>query len=510
MHYADIESVVGTILLVQVLIAANTSKAAGRLRRLVGDTDVSLQTAHGWRQLLDRLADSPLDLLLVNRALLADSPSDVIGAVRRLPDAPDVVVVTDREDEIDRTEMLTLGCMEVLYGGLPPPLLKEALLAILDRVRQARTQNVEQVRSRTAPRLHNLVTNSPAMIAFVKVVRRVAPSHTSLLITGETGVGKEWLARAVHAEGPRRKGPFVAVNCGALPESLLESELFGHVEGAFTGASRTRRGVFETAHRGTLFLDEIAEMPTHLQVKLLQVVQSREIQRVGGEHPISVDVRIIAATNRTLETELEAGTFRQDLYYRLGVVTLTVPPLRERPEDIPALLESYLDHFRGQFPQQIERLEPAALEALIRYDWPGNVRELINVVERAMLLSEKNAISLADLPPSIAGTTTMAIPSAAPHSISGLPPDWVSLPLKELRTTVIFDLERTYLQYHLEATGGRVGETAARVGLNPRSLFQKMRQLGLKKEDFRQSLSPLEELRDSPASRSYRSRGKRE
>jgi len=472
-------------MLIQVLIAANTSKNISRLNRLLAGADVSLRSARGRNQLLDRLADSPVDLLIIGRTLLTNSPADIVRAARRLPEAPDVVVLTDREDEVDRAELLTHGCAEVLFDGLPTPLLREAVLALIDRIRQIRTQNVEQPRARTTPRLHNLVTKSPAMLNFVKTVRRVAPSHTSLLITGETGVGKEWLARAIHAEGPRRMGPFVAVNCGALPESLLESELFGHVEGAFTGASRTRRGVFESAHRGTLFLDEIAEMPTHLQVKLLHVLQSREIQRIGDEQPISVDVRIIAATNRELESEIEAGSFRRDLYYRLSVVTLAVPSLRERREDVSVLVESYLDHFRGQFPQQIERIDDAALDALVEYDWPGNVRELINVVERAMLLTEGDSITLSDLPPAITHASPLAHkPVGAPFS--HLPDDWLSLPLKELRMSVFTGLERAYLCHHLSITGGRVGLTAVRIGLDPRSLYQKMKNLSIRKEDFHQ------------------------
>jgi DNA-binding NtrC family response regulator len=318
-------------------------------------------------------------------------------------------------------------------------------------------------------------------------------SDTSLLITGETGVGKEWLARGIHADSPRRDGPFVAVNCGALPETLLESELFGHEEGAFTGATRVRRGLFETAHGGTIFLDEIGEMPLHLQVKLLRVLESREVQRVGAEVPLRLDVRVMAASNRDLEAEVEAGGFRPDLYYRLGVVTLAVPALRERREDIPTLARSYIDHFSHQFPHTVERIAPEAMAALVEYDWPGNVRELMNVIERAMLLCEGRAITSVDLPDAVGGLASSGPPGGSLDELDGdvsalgsaLPDPWLETPLKDLRDALVASLERAYLSALLERTRGRVGETARRAGIDPRSLYAKMRRLGLRKEDYR-------------------------
>jgi transcriptional regulator with PAS, ATPase and Fis domain len=238
-------------------------------------------------------------------------------------------------------------------------------------------------------------------------------------------VGKERLARAIHAESRRSKGPFVAVNCAALSESLLESEPFGHEEGAFTGATRSHRGCFEIAHKGVIFLDEIGELPNHLQVKLLRALQDREITRVGSEQSFQVDVRMMAATNRDPREEVKTKRLREDLYYRLNVVTLTIPPLRQRSEDIPDIVASYLPWLRPRVGRDVTSIAPEALEALAHYSWPGNVRELINVIERAMLLCEGEQIRLADLPDTIrlpqAGSGTRASPLSRPAHSTTLP-----------------------------------------------------------------------------------------
>ena len=321
------------------------------------------------------------------------------------------------------------------------------------------------------------------------VVERVVASDATLLIMGETGVGKERLAQAIHGESPRSAGPFISVNCGALSESLLESELFGHEEGAFTGASRARRGWFELAHNGTIFLDEIGEMPKHLQVNLLSVLQTREVQRVGAESMVSIDVRVVAATNRDLLEEVEANRFRRDLYYRLGVVSLTIPPLRERREDIPKLLATMIEHFRTEIPHDVVGVSSRAREALCEYDWPGNVRELMNVVERAMLLTTNEEISPEDLPESISGLVAGDVELPTPQVMDDenlqVPREWLTLPLRDAREKLVTEFERAYLASLLESTGGRIGETAKKAGIQPRSLFDKMRRHGLKKEDYR-------------------------
>ena len=323
----------------------------------------------------------------------------------------------------------------------------------------------------------------------MRVVSRVVDGEASLLLLGETGVGKERLARAIHAEGPRAQGPFVTVNCGALPEALLESELFGHEEGAFTGATRSRRGMFELAHGGTLFLDEIGEMPYHLQVKLLRAVQEHEIQPVGSEKATTIDVRVMAATNCDLAQDVDAGEFRRDLYYRLSVVSLTVPPLRERRQDIPELVDSYIDYFSTRIGGEVSGIASDALDALGDYAWPGNVRELINVIERAMLLADDDEIALEDLPAAIGhphgppAATFHIGPDA--HTTFTIPEPWLADDLRAVRRRVVHSVERAYLAGLLQATGGRIGDTATRAGIDPRSLYDKMKAHGLRKEDFK-------------------------
>jgi DNA-binding NtrC family response regulator len=367
--------------------------------------------------------------------------------------------------------------------------LRNLLRTILDRRRAEADQSIEASIAVERPKLSDFISASPAMQAFMEVVDRVVDTDASLLILGETGVGKERLARAIHGESRRSDGPFVAVNCGALPETLLESELFGHEEGAFTGATRMRRGWFELAHGGTLFLDEIGEMPLHLQVKLLRALQERAIQPLGSEKAIRVDARVMAASNRDLERAVEQKEFRGDLYYRLGVVSLTLPALRDRSADIPALVANYIDHFATTIGRDVSGIENGAMDALMRYLWPGNVRELMNVIERAVLLCSNERIGVQHLPRSIAGAgDTAAGPTGFPGASEGgvgTRSDWLDRTWRAVRRDMVAQLERAYLDALLAATGGRVGETARRAGMEPRSLYGKMRKHGLRKEDYR-------------------------
>jgi DNA-binding NtrC family response regulator len=452
--------------------------------------DVIVETVAHKRDVGPELARKNGDLLLVSRALVAEPAPDAIRALRGLPEAPDVVVLCQKEQPEDRARLLAAGASAVLTADLSSPVLRELLSAILARRLEQAMGGAAERRSALDPRLSDFVTSSPAMQAFMSMVNRVVASDTSLLILGETGVGKEHLARAIHAESPRTAGPFISVNCGALTETLLESELFGHEEGAFTGATRARRGCFELAHRGTLFLDEICELPQHLQVNLLHVLQRREIQRLGSESRVSIDVRVMAATNRDIAEEVKAKRFRNDLYYRLSVVTLSIPPLRERREDIPALAEAYLDYYRAHIRRNVQRVSAEALEALRQYTWPGNVRELVNIIERAMLLSSGEEITLPDLPESV--QFAVAEPGAAaalldPAEPLRSPAQWIDEPLETVRRKALESVERAYLDALLRATNGRIAETARRAGIQPRSLFEKLRRYGLEKKHYRPS-----------------------
>jgi DNA-binding NtrC family response regulator len=474
-------------MLIRVLLAVEPLATRRRVARLVQPAGVELTSATTRDGLWEQLTHEDFDLVLLAGSFLADQPGALVSSIRRLPEPPEIMVLRPREDAAERAQLLTAGCLAVLWLGLPDAMLAEAIGAFITRRRQDAVRQLRADRPTERYSLDDFIAASPAMQRFLPLARRVVASDSALLVLGETGVGKERLARAIHAEGPRKDGPFLALNCGALPESLLESELFGHEEGAFTGATRARRGYFELAHRGTIFLDEIGEMPAHLQVKLLRVIEDHRVRRVGGERAIPIDVRIMAATNRELEAEMRAKRFRADLYYRLAVVTLTLPPLRERHDDVPLLLQHYLDYFRALLGRPVTAIQPAAQQALIAYDWPGNVRELINVIERAVLLCPGHEIRVADLPPSIAGRG---------RGDRGRRPDgeaaWGTVsesllhrPLASARAELVAEFERHYLARLLEATRGRLRETARRARVNERTLYDLMRRHGLRKESYR-------------------------
>ncbi len=475
-------------MLVRILLRLDPAPLARRVARLIAQPNVLVHAAPKRQGLWEGLARESCDLVVLSRAALPGSPREVLSALRQLPDRPELIVLEERDDARARAELLAAGCYEVLSATLADDVLARTLRNLVARRREAAVTQLRAEQPEGEFHLADFAAASEPMQELLRLARRVAASDSSLLVLGETGVGKEWLARAIHAEGRRAAAPFLAVNLAAVPEPLLESELFGHEKGAFTGAVRSRRGYFELAHRGTLFLDEIGDLSPHLQGKLLRVLQERSIQRVGGEETIEVDVRVMAATNRNLEEAMRERQFRNDLYYRLSVVTLTVPPLRERREDIPPLVQSYLERFRRQLGRATHALAEEALAALVDYPWPGNVRELINVMERAVLLCDGPLVQLEDLPESIARHAQgPGLSPAARGAQLGvdLPADWLARPLGEVRREVVAELERRYLAEQLAATGGRVGEAARRAGLDPRSLYGKMRRLGLAKEEFR-------------------------
>ncbi|MBC8374267.1 MAG: sigma-54-dependent Fis family transcriptional regulator [Phycisphaerae bacterium] len=472
-------------MLLRVILAINDNVTRKRIRQILRNTDVSVDVLKGRKDVWARALTKGGDVLLIDQDAVEDAIQRGVEIDPSLLTMPAVVAISDYQPPAKQAELIASGCEGTLHADLPEQTLREALLAILEK-RQAFVDASVLRRPMATPQLSDFVSESPTMQAFMDTVLRVVQSSTSLLILGETGTGKERLARAIHAESPRAEGPFVAVNCGALPESLLESELFGHEEGAFTGATRARRGSFELAHGGTIFLDEIGDMPLHLQVKLLRVLQEYEVQRVGGEQPFAVDVRIMAASNRDLARQVEEKQFRQDLYYRLSVVTLEVPPLRERKEDIPALAGSYIGFHQMRIGCEVYDIDAKAVEALVQYAWPGNVRELINVIERAMLLCRTDTITLADLPVGIQGfVPPQGGGISIPRDPAQVPSAWLARPLRELRDSMLADLERVYLAAMLCETNGKIDRTAERAGIDPRSLFDKMKQYGLAKEDFR-------------------------
>jgi len=303
------------------------------------------------------------------------------------------------------------------------------------------------------------------MVKLLETVAQVAPSEAPVLITGDSGTGKELIAGAIHFNSPRKDGSFVKVNCAALTETLLESELFGHEKGAFTGAHRLKEGRFRQADGGSLFLDEVSEMSLGMQVKLLRALQEREVTRVGGEEVIKVDVRVIAATNKDLIQEIESERFREDLYYRLNVVTLNVPLLRERKEDIPLLAQHFLSTFAEKNRKQIKGFTPQAMDQLLKYDWPGNVRELMNAVERAVVLSRSEYLDEQDLPLVIKDALSDEEKSPSRDAV---PAD---LPLE--------DVEKATILKTLESTDGNKSEAARRLGITRKTLHKKLKKYGM-------------------------------
>jgi len=468
----------------RTLVAAEPGDTRRRVMSTLDELDAIGESVRPGDDFWRRVGIKPVDLVVLDESALDQLGIRTIGELRGLPDAPEVVALLTHEDPKLRAQLLTAGAYAVLLAELPDDLFREAFAALTARRLQETREQLRSVPDEDF-RLGDYVTSSPAMRAFLRSARRIAAQDTTVLLLGETGVGKGLLARSLHNESPRADGAFVSVNCGAVPETLLEAQLFGHERGAFTGADRARRGYFELAHGGTLFLDEVGEIPPHLQVKLLGVLEDRKVTPVGSERSLPIDIRLIAATNRDLPAEVEEGRFRSDLFYRLNVVNLTLPPLRDRTEDIPEIAQSYVDHFRARMGSDVERMSVPAQRALLRHPWPGNVRELANAVERAVIMAVGAEIELEDLPTDLQELGPERPSSIDAHATAEPDPAWLDRTWTEVRRSVIEEAEMRYLRGLLAASQGRVGETAKRAGMDPRSLHQKMRKYGLRKEDFR-------------------------
>jgi DNA-binding NtrC family response regulator len=451
--------------------------------------------------LLDSLRADPRHLVIglatghdTERASEPEIVRELVDALGALPERTGLILLHPDDDPHTHAALLSAGCVAVLWTGLSNEGLAEALASLFDRRRDDVIARVHT--TRPAPP-EPLVAVSPAMLAVLETARRIAVADTPVLLLGETGVGKERIAQLLHAWSARSRGPFVVVNCAAIPAELFESELFGHERGAFTGAIRTRRGQFELANRGTLFLDEIAETPLAQQAKLLRALQERRIRPVGGDRELAVDVRVIAATNRDMRLEIEAGRFRRDLYYRLGVVEVEIPPLRERPADIRELVRRHAEMFATRLGRATPQPTAAAMAMLERHSWPGNVRELVNVIERSVLLASGSELEIEDLPPELHREPIDSSPPpsppepalepihADPSALVSLPEAWLEQSWKLVREQLLLAGERAYLVGLLRATGGRIGTSARRAGMSERALFDKMKRHGLRKEDYR-------------------------
>ncbi|HEV2130790.1 MAG TPA: sigma-54 dependent transcriptional regulator [Longimicrobiaceae bacterium] len=415
---------------------------------------------------LAALEGQPADLVISDLSMPAMDGMQLLDEVTARHAGTLFVLMTAFGDERAAVRALKAGA----YDYVPKPFDNEEIRAIVRRAREVLALRAENARLREelAGEYRGLIGDSPAMREVYRIIRRAGPADVTVLITGESGTGKELVARALHAESQRARRPFVALNCSALPGELVESELFGHLRGAFTGADRDREGLFEAADGGTLFLDEIGDLALDAQAKLLRALEERQITRVGATRPTTVDVRVIAATHQPLDRLVAEGAFREDLLYRLRVITLELPPLRERRGDIPAIAAHFLSEFSVRHRRAHLGVTEAARRALLAHDWPGNVRELRNALERAVVLAEGDAIEPSDLPASIAGASAPLRPADAALA---------ELPYVEARTRAAEAFDRSFLAAALERHGGNVSATARALGLHRQSLQKLLRRL---------------------------------
>lgn len=403
---------------------------------------------------------SHYDVVLSDIHLANDTNGhDVLRRVRDNSGSTPVILMTAYADIEGAMTAVGQGAYDYLAKPIEPTELKRMVSEAIARRKLAQSADPGSDRAASHGAAGQIVGTTPAMLAVYKTVAHVAPTMATVLIVGESGTGKELVARAIHARSPRVSKPFVAVNCGALPESILESELFGHERGSFTGASATKRGLFEEAKGGTLFLDEIGEISPKMQVQLLRVLQEGEIRRVGAAETIKVDARVVAATNRDLKGEVGAGRFREDLLFRLQVVTVCVPPLRERKGDIGLLIRHFIARHAERLGRPAPRVAAEVYEMLASYDFPGNVRELSHIIERAMLLAREGVITGSDLPQEVASAWS-AHSSGAGGTMGSLADDWPTLAI----------LERRYIDRVLSRTGGNKTRAADVLGIDRRTL----------------------------------------
>ncbi|HEV2387771.1 MAG TPA: sigma-54 dependent transcriptional regulator [Candidatus Acidoferrales bacterium] len=380
-----------------LLIVEDEPKMRRLLELNLGEQGFTIHAAADAEAALDLLHHNPVDLVITDFRLPGMNGLEFLQAVKRANAALPVVVMTAFGSVESAVEAMKAGASDYVLKPFP---LEELVLIVRKELesRQLREEN-RALREALGRRYEyaNMVARSAKMQAVLALVERVAPTNTTVLLGGESGVGKDLIARAIHQHSLRSAGPFVKINSSAIPETLLESELFGYEKGAFSGATAAKPGKFELAHKGTLFLDEIGDVPQAIQVKLLRVLQEREFERLGGTKTLKVDVRLIAATNRDLRAALEEGTFREDLYYRLNVVAIDIPPLRERKEDIPPLAQFFVERFARESGKPVQGLTPAALEILMNFHWPGNVRELENIIERGVTFAAGAMLDAADI-----------------------------------------------------------------------------------------------------------------
>jgi len=444
---------------------------SGLLRREGYETD----QAETGEEAIRALGKDAYDFVLTDLALGSGaSGMEVLrSAKEQQPETP-VVMITAHGNEKIAVEAMKLGADDYVPKPFDNDEIRLVVRRALERTRLSRENRILRARIERDFSFDNLIGSGPAMRRVFEMIQKVAETDLTVLIRGASGTGKELVAQALHQHSPRKSQPFVAVNCAAISRELVESELFGHEKGAFTGADARRAGRFEAADGGTVLLDEIGDMAPETQAKVLRVLEERSLERVGGTQPIEVDVRVVAATHRDLEAEVKAGRFREDLYYRLKVVELDLPPLRERAEDLPALAQRFLEQVAERLGREKKQLSDQALARLIRHPWPGNVRELRNVIEQAAVLASGESIEEADL--NLSGE----MDDGAAHL-----PHHADVPFSDAKKRAVEDFERGFLLRALRENDGNISRTAEAIGMVRQSLQQKIRELELRDEDWR-------------------------
>jgi len=446
----------------RILVVDDDTAHRTMLHALIGGWGYEISEADDGSTAVAEVRKKPYDLVLMDVRMLKVSGTEALKEIKSFNPAVPVIIMTAYSSVESAVSAIKDGAYDYLTKPLDFDKLKLSLERAMEHIHLKEENRLLKENLGISFDRRNIIGRSPAMAKLLETVALVAPSEATVLITGESGTGKELIAGAIHFNSARKEGPFVKINCAAITDTLLESELFGHEKGSFTGADRRKEGRFLQANGGSILLDEISEMPPAMQVKLLRVLQEREITRVGGEGVIKIDTRVIAATNRDLKEMVASGTFREDLYYRLNVVSLNTPPLRERREDIPLLAQNFLDMFSEKNRKKIKGFTPAAMDGIIKYCWPGNVRELMNAVERAVVLARSDYLDENDL---------SAIQGDLQESVSTQPEETLNMPLEEVEKTTILKT--------LESLKGNKSETARRLGITRRTLHKKLKKYGV-------------------------------
>jgi two-component system response regulator HydG len=451
----------------KILVVDDDNAHRTMLRTLIGGWGYNIDQTDDGAGAIAKVQEQSYDLILMDVRMVKVSGLEALQQIKSYNPAIPIIIMTAYSSVETAVEALKKGAHDYLTKPLDFDKLRVTIERAMEHTRlKEENRQLKESLGRHFDR-QNIIGHSPAMLNLLEIVAQVAPSEATVLITGESGTGKELIAGAIHFNSHRKNGPFVKLNCAAITETLMESELFGHEKGAFTGAERRKEGRFYQAHGGSLFLDEVSEMSLTMQVKLLRVLQEREFTRVGGESTIQVDVRLMAATNKNLPELIGRGAFREDLYYRLNVVGLEIPPLKMRREDIPLLAQHFLGVFAARNRKKIKGYTPQAMDHLIRYDWPGNVRELMNAVERAVVLSQADFLTENDFT-IIAGSD--AVCSGPGRDRAGIPLDGAA-PLEEVEKATILNT--------LEVTGGNKSEAARRLGITRKTLHKKLKAYGV-------------------------------